>query len=293
MVPTIDRPVQLARCLEAILAGSRRPDAIIVVDQSADDASDRVCAALAGHGAAILRSWSAHRSASAARNQAIARTDSPIIAFTDDDCVPDPGWLVELASTLESDPDLAAATGRVLPLGPDRPDRYAVASRTSGTPAVHADAALPWMAGTGGNLAVRRSWLEHVGGFDERLGPGSAGQAAEDIDLLHRLMRDGGRIAYRPAAVVRHERQTASRRMASRDRYGYGLGAACALWLRDGERRFAITTLARWLASRIRYLIGGTIRGRRCAVAEEARLIRGAAAGFLRGLRLPPRDSAT
>jgi GT2 family glycosyltransferase len=76
-----------------------------------------------------------------------------------------------------------------------------------------------------------------VGGFDERLGPGTAFPAAEDNDLGFRLLEAGYRIAYVPEAVVYH-RAWRSRResLALRGRYGRGQGAFYAKHLRLRDR---------------------------------------------------------
>ena len=63
------------------------------------------------------------------------------------------------------------------------------------------------MAGSGGNFAVRRDVWSGLGGFDERLGAGSTGQAAEDMDFIYRMLAAGETILYEPRAVIYHERQ--------------------------------------------------------------------------------------
>ncbi len=56
----------------------------------------------------------------------------------------------------------------------------------------------------GANMAFRASALEHVGLFDERLGPGAGGHE-EETEMSARLRRAGFKIGYAPRALVYHE----------------------------------------------------------------------------------------
>jgi GT2 family glycosyltransferase len=239
-VAACDRPEALLRCLEAIAAGHALPSELIVVDQSRD-----------GGVAGALDQWARaptpvhyvrqpRRGLSASRNAALSAAGQPIIAFTDDDCVPDASWVAAAHRVLAREPGLAAVTGRVLPLGEAQPGTYVVSPRTSSHARTFHGRVLPWRVGTGGNFTARRECLERIGGFDERLGAGSAGRAAEDAELLYRLLRAGERIRYEPEALVYHERQTAAQRMASRFGYAHGIGALCALHLRKGDPYVAV-----------------------------------------------------
>ncbi|OFW15514.1 MAG: hypothetical protein A3H29_00765 [Acidobacteria bacterium RIFCSPLOWO2_02_FULL_67_21] len=170
--------------------------------------------------------------------------------ITDDDCVPDAQWLAAISRAFATRPVPDVVTGRVLALGPERPGAYAVSLRTATVRRDFVGPALPWVVGTGANFAIRRQWLLRYGGYDERLGAGSPGMAAEDFELIHRLLVSGARIRYEPDAVVYHERQPEARRMASRRAYSYGIGAACGILFRRGDRR-AVPMMWRWLTGRI------------------------------------------
>jgi GT2 family glycosyltransferase len=106
--------------------------------------------------------------------------------------------------------------------------------------------ALPWQVGSGGNFAIRRNWLFLVGGFDERLGAGSPGQAAEDTDLFYRLLRAGAVIQYEPELLIHHERQDATRLIRSFWNYSHGIGAFTAKHARKGDL-YAVYILGVWL----------------------------------------------
>lgn len=279
VVPTIGRQDALARCLEALADGTARPAEVVVVDQGSGSSAD---AALAGRWAArlpLVHVIAERRGLSAARNVGLRASTGDVVAFTDDDCVPDERWVEALTAAFGADDAPAAVTGPMLPLADGAPDRVPVSSRTSLARAVYAGRALPWEVGTGGNTAVRRGWLERVGGYDERLGVGTRGRAGEDLDLFRRLLAAGATIAYEPSVLCRHEGKTVSERRARRFAYGVGAGAAFGRWLRDGDA-WALVALVRWTALRVR--LG--LRPR--ATVDELRLLAGTVAGFIDGVAL-------
>ena len=284
-VAACDRPDGVRRCLLGILEGERLPDEVIVVDQSRDDAVQAVISGLHSP-VPIRRVAMPRRGLSASRNAALAQSHQPVIAFTDDDCVPDRAWIATAVRVLGAHPGLAGITGRVLALGEERPGTFAVSLRTSEDAREFTGRVVPWTVGTGGNFAARREWLQRVGGFDERLGAGTPGRAAEDADLLYRLLRAGGTLRYEPAAVVYHERQSADRRLSSRQGYGHGIGALCALYLRRGDP-YALRMLGGYLAEQSRSLVRSV--GRRDWFAARQRLfaLQGCAGGVVYGLRVP------
>jgi GT2 family glycosyltransferase len=280
-VATLDRPQGLIRCLDALATGELLPAEVIVVDQG--DGAAAVVETMRRRGLPVRHLRQERRGLAASRNLAVADAVRPVIAVTDDDCVPDAGWVAALDRVLGST-EVDAVTGRVLPLGAEQPGLYAVSSRSSPLPAEFAGRALPWLVGTGGNFAARRDALLRAGGFDERLGAGSAGGAGEDMDLFYRLLEAGARIRYEPQAVVYHERQPRDRRLASRTAYGRGIGACCGLWLR-GRDPHALAVLAGWLRMRS----GMAARALRCrqwgSLREELLVLGGTARGLTYGLR--------
>jgi GT2 family glycosyltransferase len=286
-VAACDRPEPLARCLEAIARGATLPAQLVVVDQSRDGAVEAEVRALVVPGVSVEYIRQPRLGLSASRNAALGAATQPSIAFTDDDCVPDRGWLAAVAAALEPAEPPAAVAGRVLPLGEPSAGTYVVSPRGDDHAIDHRAGAVPWAVGTGGNFAASRAWLDRVGRFDERLGAGSPGRAAEDADLIHRLLRAGGVVRYEPAAVVYHARQTEAQRLRSRWTYGFGIAAACALWARRGDLG-AMRLLATWMAKQV-VLLGGALARRDGFLARQRMLsLRGGVRGLFYGLRLAP-----
>jgi GT2 family glycosyltransferase len=287
-IATVDRPASLARCAAAMLQGRVLPRELIVVDQSADAATEDVVGNVAATAAVPVRYMrQLRRGLAASRNLALTYATSACVAFTDDDCVPEDDWVAQIAHAFEVDPQLAAVTGRILPLGPDRPGLFAVSSRPSTMRRTYRGRALPWAVGSGANTAVRREWLRRIGGFDETLGAAAPGRAAEDTDLLYRLLRAGAHVLYEPSAIVYHERQDRARRLATRSSYGFGLGAFCGKWARRGDA-YAIWMLGQWLLERARPLAGSIARVRPQRLREELLMLGGAARGLAYGVSSLP-----
>jgi GT2 family glycosyltransferase len=281
-VATCGRPDGLARCLGALASQSVLPDEVIVVDQAP---SEKARAAVTSGALPRARYLEQPRlGLSASRNLALASAQEPVLAVTDDDCVPDRGWLAALASALERPPRPQAVTGPILPLGEGAPGTFAISLRDSDLPVDHSGQVIPWSVGSGGNFAASVSVLRDCGGWDERLGTGSGGQAAEDADLFYRLMLAGAVVRYEPAAVVRHEWQTRARRLATRSSYGHGVGAMCGLWLARRDP-FALRMLAAYSRLHVRPLLGGLRRRDRARAEEHARALASLLPGLTYGLR--------
>ena len=280
-ISTLDRPDALERCLRSLREGSLLPAEVVVVDQAADRRAEGVLAAF-GDAIPLRYVRDDGRGLGRSQNIAVAHAASDRIAVLDDDCVADREWLATLASALDA-VDLAA--GRVLPLGPEEPGLYPVASRTSTERRDFDGRALAWEVGSGNNFAFRREWWERVRGCDERLGPGSRGRGAVDIDLFHRFLRAGARVRYEPDAVVYHERKPRAERLERRIPYGYGMGACTVLWLREGDRR-GLPVLGRWVRMRGGMLARAVARRRWLAAYEEALVLAGTVRGIGYGLRV-------
>ncbi|MGY1750128.1 mycofactocin biosynthesis glycosyltransferase MftF [Modestobacter sp. SYSU DS0511] len=219
VVPVKDRTDGLTRLLAALRAdpGTAGCPVVVVDDGSADPAA--VAAAAAG--ARLVRHEQA-RGPAAARNAGLRVAATPLVAFVDSDCVPEPGWLGHLAGHLGADPRLALAAPRITALPVQAEGwvaRYEALSSAldmgERTALVHPRSAVPYVPSAA--LLARRSALGD--GFDESM------QVAEDVDLVWRLIGAGWRVRYEPAARVAHEHRVDPRDFLTRRAF-YGSGAA-------------------------------------------------------------------
>jgi len=285
-IPTLNRPAELTRCLDGLFKGTTVPAEVLIINQGGYHAVELViqCFRLQ-HSTPIIHCSQPLKGLSAARNLATNQAHCNIIAFTDDDCVPDPDWLAHIESVLITTPTADGVTGSIQPLGTGNPGEFPVSIRTDKKVMTFQRRALPWQVGSGGNFAIRRQWLFLVGGFDERLGAGSPGQAAEDADLFYRLLQADAIIRYEPKMVIYHECQDAARLMRSFWTYSYGIGAFSAKHMRKGDLYIAYI-LGVWLFWLI-WRTGSSILHRNRLYSSEGLLsLRGCTRGFAYGFQL-------
>jgi O-antigen biosynthesis protein len=286
-IATRDRPQALARCLGSLEALRVLPAEVIVADQSAEETALGEVTSPDVSAPPVRWIDGGKGGLAGAQQAAFDEAGMEIVAVLDDDCVADPGWIEAIERAFTEEPRLALVCGRVEPLpGVGVP----VASRTGLARRRFRGPSPPWELGGGNNFAMRREWFERVGGCDPRLGPGTPGRGGLDMDLFYRVLRDGGPALYEPTAVVRHERATRAGRLERRRPYGFGMGAACAIHLRGGDR-YAIRLLASWFALRLRLVAAGLLRRRLAILHEEALVLAGTAAGIVHGMRLTVRDA--
>jgi GT2 family glycosyltransferase len=201
VVPTYRRQAQLARCLEALAATHYPPDRleVIVVDDGSgaspaeviERASDRL---------PVKLHQAPHRGPGAARNAGAGLADGELLAFTDDDCLPEPDWLPGLAARHRADPS-ALIGGRTENALPDNVFSSASQLLVTYLYEYYAD---PRRRArrffTTNNLALSRPLFHELGAFDDR----TPAHTAEDRDLCARASHRGVAMVYAPEAVVRH-----------------------------------------------------------------------------------------
>jgi GT2 family glycosyltransferase len=284
VVCTRDRPADLERCLEALLPLAEQGHEVIIVDNAPQTEA----------AAGLVRRYpyrylvEAEPGLNRARNLGLRAASRPIIAFTDDDCVPDPGWAAALRSAF-SDPKTGAATGLVLPLelrtdAQAAFEAYCANRRIFQKRRYSAPQTLPsraGVAGMGANMAFRRDLLVAAGGFDPRLDGGTPTLSGGDTDLFARLLEMGSQIAYLPEAVVWH-RHPRDRRALRRVIFGYGAGLFAFLTKRLLEARDtqALVTALRWFSGPPLKALWNRLRG---APASPADLVFYEALGALAG----------
>lgn len=195
VIPTYRRPERLAACLQSLASLDYPRDRfeVIVVDDGNDAPVEAPSAPLE-----LTVMTQPHAGPATARNSGAARARGDYVAFTDDDCMAEAGWLRGLAARFAEVPDHAIG-GRTLNALPE--NLYSSATQ------ILLDFLHEWSVRSGSgpffasnNLAVPTGLFRARGGFDT----GFPLAAGEDREFCHRWVRLGGRLTYAPDAVVRH-----------------------------------------------------------------------------------------
>lgn len=195
-VSTYQRAHLLPRLVAALEAQTLGAGAfeVVIADNGSTDHTAEVLAHLAQRSPLAIEvvSLAANRGAAAGRNAAWRRGRAPVVAFTDDDCEPDPAWLEEGLAAMEQGADIVV--GRTRPRPEDTHLLTRPFARTVDVGGVRFYETC--------NVFYRRSHLEAVGGFDETY----EGVGGEDTDLALRVVEaTGATSAFASGALVLHE----------------------------------------------------------------------------------------
>lgn len=187
VVPVRGRPAELAQCLDCLLAQTFPAESyeILVCDDGSPEDVSAELKSVCEQRLRVRYQRQEHRGPAAARNLGIANARSPIIAFTDSDTLPQPGWLEALLEPF-TDPEIIAVEG---PVRTPRPAASPLEEAPRNEGGVHLTA----------NMAYRRDVLLTIGGLDETFKL----PAFEDVDLALSA-RPLGKFAWAPDAVVMH-----------------------------------------------------------------------------------------
>jgi glycosyltransferase involved in cell wall biosynthesis len=190
VIPTRDRNEALARCLDRLApcAQSLSHDQYEVI--VADDSAHAAARELIFDRYPWARWTGGPRRGPAANRNAGARiARGEWLAFTDDDCLPEFGWLESFAEAFNPNAGaLDVLEGRTMcRAGLDSPRRAAPVDLEGGKL-------------MSCNFAIRRAHLEQVGGFDERF----PNAHMVDAELQARLLKSGFMIHFIPGADVDH-----------------------------------------------------------------------------------------
>ena len=192
VIPTFKRPTLLTRCLRALLAQTLQPSEFEVIVVSDGPDKDTLIALMPWFKKNQLNlqflQTPTKKGPAGARNYGWLSARSGLIAFTDDDCIPDRQWLAAFLDNFKQEKLIAFSGQTRVPL-PERPTDYALnVARLETAEFITA------------NCACTKPALMQIGGFDESY------RAAwrEDSDLFFKLLNAQIRIDRIKEAIVVH-----------------------------------------------------------------------------------------
>jgi glycosyltransferase involved in cell wall biosynthesis/GT2 family glycosyltransferase len=204
VINTYNRASSLESALHSLPRQNYSPFEVIVVNGPSDDATEEV---LQRHRNWIRVGTCQDRNLSVSRNVGIAMARGDLVAFLDDDAVPDENWLRELVPAFE-DPEVAGASALVFDHTGCRIQYQNIVStrltrssfsQTAAPPDLSFPGTMSFPRVSGGACCFLRSVLFEVGGFDEEYD-----YFLDESDLCLRVIEAGYKLAQADRAHVYH-----------------------------------------------------------------------------------------
>jgi GT2 family glycosyltransferase len=194
IIPTFNGSRRIGNCLDALLqqSANRAVEILVVNDGSTDDT-----AAVVGRYAGVRLISQVNAGPAAARNHGASEAKGSILLFTDDDCVPAPGWLDAMLVPFSA-AEVVGAKGayrtrqkklaaRFVQI--EYEDRYHLMRQLPEIDFIDTYSA-----------AFRRDRFMEMGGYDTSFPVA----CAEDIELSYRMSARGWKMKFVPAAIIYH-----------------------------------------------------------------------------------------
>ena len=207
IIPSSRGPESLERCVESVVSRTSYPNYEIVIAKM--DERDKIAKAATDFSQRILYFADAVND-SAAKNYAVAHTDSPWLLFLDDNIETiGPDWLTIMAEHVQR-PETGAVGPRLinpggtiehagLVLGVNGITQSAFRGFPADHPGVNRQLQMTrnYSAVSGACLLMRREVFQQIGGFDQKLS-----SVLADVDLCLKIRRAGYLIVYTPLAKL-------------------------------------------------------------------------------------------
>ncbi len=207
IINTYNRASYLKQALEALRYQTYSDFEVVVVNGPSTDDTDQI---LSEHEGAIKKRDCASRNISASRNIGIKAAQGEIVAFLDDDAVPDQFWLANIASGFEKC-NCSILGGFVLDnTGFKFQSRYILTDRHVNSTYLE-EICVPqqmfcfpgtrqFLTPMGCNVAFRRRALVAAGGFDEQYD-----YYLDETDVVVRMIDMGFTVRIEPSIIVYHK----------------------------------------------------------------------------------------
>ncbi|MGF1514129.1 MAG: glycosyltransferase [Elainellaceae cyanobacterium] len=218
IIPTYNRPGHLSDCLQSLsqLNYPRDRFEVIVVDDGSASPLDEVVEPF-NEALCINLTRQSNAGPAAARNAGARHARGKYLAFTDDDCCPEPHWLQKLEARLADSPDCIIG-GQTVNMLSDNPfstmSQNIISIGYDHYNSVRDQARFF----TSNNMVVPTQAFLEVGGFNTDF------RTSEDRELCDRWIHSGRRMLYDPDIVIYHAHPMTLQQFW-RQHFTYGQGA--------------------------------------------------------------------
>jgi glycosyltransferase involved in cell wall biosynthesis len=192
VIPVRDEEQSICMLLDSLLAQTRQPDEVVIVDGGSKDGTTRIIESYIDRGFPIRLIATDHAYPGEARNLGVHHARHDIVAFTDAGIRLDPRWLEKLSEPLKQDSSVDVVYGTYEPV------LNSFFTECAALTYVPAPANRNGCLIRGPSLAsslMRKSVWEAAGGFPPF-------RASEDLIFMEVVEQKGFKIAYAPEAVV-------------------------------------------------------------------------------------------
>ena len=195
VMATLGRTTETERCVDSLVAQTCHDFELVVVDQTPDDRLVTVLARARELGLECVHLRQSEPNQCMARNAGIAQATGEIIAFPDDDCWYEADVVERVLAHFQQQAELDGLVARWHETGRHSVGRlsFKQLGRFRGADAASCITQF-----------YRLDCLRTVGGFDYALGLHSWYGAAEETDLMLRVLGAGSVIVHAPDIVVHH-----------------------------------------------------------------------------------------
>jgi len=245
VICTRNRSESLKNTLESLNSQVCKPGEIIVVDNAPTDDSTKL----------VVESYEnvnyykePRPGLDIARNSGARAAKYPVVAYTDDDVMVDAMWSYRIWETFLEE-NIHAMTGLVIASSLETESQQIFEKKWGFNKGyqdiyfnkdfVNNPSSVPrvWDIGAGANMAFRKSAIEEVNYFDDRLDVGAAG-CSGDSEIWFRILSKNMSIHYNPRAVVYHEHRKEIKQL-HKQLFGYMRGHSASVLIQHDQNKKA------------------------------------------------------
>ncbi|MCX5963333.1 MAG: glycosyltransferase family A protein [Cyanobacteria bacterium] len=209
IICTHNRDRYLAKAIESLLIQTCENYEILIIDNASTDRTAEVAESYLDN-PRVRYHYEVKVGLSIARNTGAQLATSPLIAYLDDDAIASPQWLQTFIEAYAQDPKLAISGGKVTLIWECAKPEWLSENLSGnlgfydlGDQPVKIDQ--PGLTPRGLNYAMRRTFLDQVGGFDLNLGRvGKNLLSNEELHMTNLALQSGWNVTYLPNAIAGH-----------------------------------------------------------------------------------------